>query len=344
MTDPPDQVVPPTAAVGTDSRCVGCGYNVRGLSVDTTCPECGSLVSEAVRISAWLNQGRVRGRLIAGLCLFTFASLFAWYLVGGSSGTVGSNIATLAFFPFTLVGTLWIIVLSIFTRGFSDGPNMTAMQGVLLPMLPLLTGLTLLLLPQARRVMFPAEAPRGDVVSLARSTTNLRRLLGITCLCCAVLAILGAMEQAWVNLPFGLCVLAIVPALWIIANDLDALCRYAGWQRLRSCIRVQRWAFVLNAALAAVFIFLVTLDAAGISLFETAHLFGPVDEPYLRFGPSWHPPLTAEFEVTVAPRSDLDLYLAIAGLGLGLMLLVTSIVSLIALPVTLVKMRRVGWA
>src|SRR5688572_24850362 len=37
----------PTGTVEEDVRCSQCGYNVRGLSHDGKCPECGHLIAES---------------------------------------------------------------------------------------------------------------------------------------------------------------------------------------------------------------------------------------------------------------------------------------------------------
>lgn len=74
-----------TVPLDADTPCVRCGYNVRGLTEEQACPECGLGVGRSVRLGAELGQSRpawLRGLARA-----------AWLLLGVHLGLVAVVLA-----------------------------------------------------------------------------------------------------------------------------------------------------------------------------------------------------------------------------------------------------------
>ena len=75
---PPGAQTPPTApppipAVRTGTRCIRCGYDLRGRTVDQVCPECGTPVHESYglhRTSGMAIASMVLGILAIVMCFF----------------------------------------------------------------------------------------------------------------------------------------------------------------------------------------------------------------------------------------------------------------------------------
>lgn len=74
--------------VGPGARCRGCGYRLRGLSVDAVCPECGRSVEASLRgdqlIHADANylKDLTRGIVIIEIALALATLAFVWWLFG----------------------------------------------------------------------------------------------------------------------------------------------------------------------------------------------------------------------------------------------------------------------
>lgn len=85
---------------------------------------------------------------------------------------------------------------------------------------------------------------------------------------------------------------------------------------------------------------LAALHTLGLSIFESALPYGP-SKPGLDY--EWRPPMSALLIIHASRQSNLDLIISIITLTFGLLLFVASIFSVIALPVTLMKMNRLGW-
>ena len=77
--------------------CDGCGYNLRGLSADGRCPECGHAVADSLRATSlfhadprWLRRLAVAGVLPLAAVVFVVVfeivegSLKQWLLAGGA--------------------------------------------------------------------------------------------------------------------------------------------------------------------------------------------------------------------------------------------------------------------
>jgi hypothetical protein len=113
-----------------ETTCVGCGYNLFGLSQDGQCPECGMAKADSIRgdklafaNQAWL-AGVCRGlTLLYVACLTTLAS-FAVVLIG---------LIVLALAPGV---PLWMSMLSAILRIAAVGVPILAMVGVFLATVP----------------------------------------------------------------------------------------------------------------------------------------------------------------------------------------------------------------
>lgn len=118
---PPPMAAPTAARVEHDISCRKCGYNLRGLSVEGRCPECGSAVGlslqgDLLRYSepAWVD-GLRRGisLIIAGIAVMVLAVIASVLLNGGRAAPTPrtllvSQLGGIVFAVLNLIGT-WLL-------------------------------------------------------------------------------------------------------------------------------------------------------------------------------------------------------------------------------------------
>lgn len=112
------------AAFFRDTACVNCGYNLRGLTVDRRCPECGCPVENTFALLR--GQGLTRqdlGSLLAGLrwlqaailCTVTLLAVAAvWVLASISANNFAFHLET--YFLLLPPAVVWIAESLVFTR------------------------------------------------------------------------------------------------------------------------------------------------------------------------------------------------------------------------------------
>jgi hypothetical protein len=78
----------PDESVGSEVRCVGCGYDLRGLAPDGTCPECGTPVARALRGDAlaaadpdWLRRIAIGLQLVGIGCIVLILRVPVWVML-----------------------------------------------------------------------------------------------------------------------------------------------------------------------------------------------------------------------------------------------------------------------
>jgi hypothetical protein len=117
-------VLDPAGAIATDIPCHACSYNLRGLTLDHRCPECGSPVSVSIQGNFlrfadpdWLdtlargNRRVVLGiALVPGLVLFLFAGVA---VISSGALSISRNTAYIILETFALIGGLAAIGLLI---------------------------------------------------------------------------------------------------------------------------------------------------------------------------------------------------------------------------------------
>ncbi len=102
---PPPTALPPSApaplglSLGGDLPCVVCGYNLRGLSIRSTCPECGTAVRATILavvdpLARELQPVRSRWIVAAGIIMWAAAALVAallawWPHLADAFGSLG---------------------------------------------------------------------------------------------------------------------------------------------------------------------------------------------------------------------------------------------------------------
>ncbi len=74
-----------TTVPETDVACLGCGYNVRGLADEATCPECGTSIGESIAMMERLLGDRASrnklGRAITCLAISLGCTCFTWLVL-----------------------------------------------------------------------------------------------------------------------------------------------------------------------------------------------------------------------------------------------------------------------
>lgn len=91
MSDPPYASILTADAIDIDLACHFCGYNLRSLSIDGNCPECGNPVRLCIR-QGWLGfaDRTWLARLRRGV------SIYLWMLLAGAAYCIGQLIYTFA--------------------------------------------------------------------------------------------------------------------------------------------------------------------------------------------------------------------------------------------------------
>ena len=126
MTSPRDAIPAegPCDPIVTDLPCITCGYNLRGLHADGTCPECGAAIAAAIAVRVELVGDRRWGRRVvagAGLLLwlpfvlpaaYGFVTWHAMRMMGHArpAGVVYAVhlLAVVATMGLGMLGTWWI--------------------------------------------------------------------------------------------------------------------------------------------------------------------------------------------------------------------------------------------
>src|SRR5881394_1427767 len=79
--------------IGQDLSCAKCGYNLRTLSREGKCPECGTAVAESLRGESLALIPRGRLKIIGiGLAMLLVASLLVTAAVGIDQQSIDFNI------------------------------------------------------------------------------------------------------------------------------------------------------------------------------------------------------------------------------------------------------------
>jgi hypothetical protein len=98
------------AHLGGDLQCLSCGYNLRGLSRDGRCPECGHAVAETInRLCPWAAGARgsrvLMGSLLLGCAPFWLAGLLIvvwWCLLPAEKSEIGLQLTAVS------TGCIWL--------------------------------------------------------------------------------------------------------------------------------------------------------------------------------------------------------------------------------------------
>ncbi len=124
-TTPSDTAAAQNTPMDFDLPCIKCRYNLRSLTIDAACPECGSSVASSVSPlrmmfadRAWLN--RVQLGIILGLVAFLWTVLFNIGLPFIFEYTHPSNVEATTFYGFALTLTLGLIVASVFLMTLAE--------------------------------------------------------------------------------------------------------------------------------------------------------------------------------------------------------------------------------
>ncbi len=107
--------------IDANTPCVSCGYNLRGLSVEGTCPECGASVACSIRGDLLrFSHPRWVGRLGTGAALLFYANLLAIAAVivdAVISGVVQLQQSSLAWVYDAVFAVLGLTLISMLFAG-----------------------------------------------------------------------------------------------------------------------------------------------------------------------------------------------------------------------------------
>lgn len=105
-------LAPAAAAIGMDTPCIHCGYNLRGLTADGMCPECGKLIGDSLRgdLLRFANANWLRKvRLGIALHLWSIGLGIVLGAIGGglaAGGAIGAGFVTWVQLLVVVIG-LW---------------------------------------------------------------------------------------------------------------------------------------------------------------------------------------------------------------------------------------------
>ena len=161
----------PTAAIDTDLPCAICGYNLKSLSPEANCPECGQPISRTFTYDltwadpVWLRRLARSLPFLGALVLLTFQS--PDFLKSGFFPAVAAFIGHALYLVITLAAAWACFRLAAPDPAFPGDPDGTYRRGLqLLAVVLLLMGV--LNLPYFRRYDFlPAHVTLGTA-ALAR--------------------------------------------------------------------------------------------------------------------------------------------------------------------------------
>jgi hypothetical protein len=238
MSGPGGPNPPPPVArapvIGQDLPCWHCGYNLRGLTPDRTCPECG------LAIERTLNQDLIRAdpawlrRVARGAALLKVGLLLL------------------------LLACLCLLPAALSTRVFNDHP-LAGVVTCLLPLVPifiLLAGCLWFTSPETDRWApdpYPTQEPlrRVAVAAAVLLPTSSALLAAAAVLRQADWPLEVMMVAAWLSLG----VVALVSGV-----HAQQLARRMGRKRLRIVARIVTWANVLFVAVTAALAVMLLLE------------------------------------------------------------------------------------
>ena len=76
QTPPASDYADPVAPQPTSVFCVQCGYNLTGVSIGTTCPECGRPVAPSFHGQMLPTSGKAIASLVLGICSIPVCVLY----------------------------------------------------------------------------------------------------------------------------------------------------------------------------------------------------------------------------------------------------------------------------
>ena len=146
----------PAGCIDEDLLCLGCGYNLRTLTLEHTCPECGRPVATS------LIKGRLQDadpawlRKLSGGALMSFILLFGPILAGMLGAAVGPLVGLVALVPMAGIGLTahWLLTTPEPGRRSVDRRR----QFVRFALYPILVGLIWAVATLADVTEFPAAA------------------------------------------------------------------------------------------------------------------------------------------------------------------------------------------
>lgn len=79
---------PPHTIQSTTIRCTTCGYNLTGVAIGSTCPECGSKVDPSLLASQAPTSGKAIAAMVLGICSIP-AACMSYGILGLPCAVIG---------------------------------------------------------------------------------------------------------------------------------------------------------------------------------------------------------------------------------------------------------------
>jgi len=234
--------VAPLAGISSDTPCMDCGYNLRSLSPDGRCPECGREVGASLAFHAFWHQPPRLRRLRTGAFLLA-ASQIVWLVISPVFTLIRFGLIPFGFVPsadllywFLIAfdgSHPWVFGATLGARQQDNGMLAMAVGFLLIPTIAQIAAMWRLATPTLER-----EQPR--LLFHAHTWLQFASIAGLALLPVMLLtnALLGPRrETVWGILVAIMLLIDMLLAL-LLGSRLGRIARRLNWPTLGHCARI----------------------------------------------------------------------------------------------------------